>query len=447
MKRLFGIWIACLALAACQTARNPETNDQYPIHPINSSQNTVAPTPTENPPGYPPPLSTDTPTGNFPVYIPPQFTPWIISTPTPTPVPTPIVAEIITSTHPFDAQNIEIIGHAETMGAQALTVKGDWAYIANKNNALSIIDLSKVRQIQTKSNDPGKVSGIVFGGGQQREQVSVAGNYVFWAKEVAWDWDNRQGNLQVVDVSNPIRPKVVGDFPISGYDLQIAGHFAYVVNQNGLHILDISDPVNAVEVGYYQKPQEFLDRDTICQVDIGHLAVDEHYAYMTTCAGLRVIDIGAPTNPKEVKLHPFDPFIGAGAVAVKNGYIYMAWKKNPRDGMPCSKPDCWDRGMMILKIMPSGDLVETGNYLSPIKHSSVSDIAIDSHYAYLALGDSGVKVIDISNPAQPIEVGYFDSPGFANSVTIVDGLVYLADFDQGIWIFKTLPEIIPTTNG
>ena len=40
----------------------------------------------------------------------------------------------------------------------------------------------------------------------------------------------------------------------------------------------------------------------------------------------------------------------------------------------------------------------------------------------MADGDSGLRVIDVSNPALPIEVGSIDTPENARGVSVVGGL-------------------------
>jgi hypothetical protein len=37
-------------------------------------------------------------------------------------------------------------------------------------------------------------------------------------------------------------------------------------------------------------------------------------------------------------------------------------------------------------------------------------VAVQGNYAYVA-NVSGLKIVDISNPANPLEVGFYDSPG------------------------------------
>ena len=51
----------------------------------------------------------------------------------------------------------------------------------------------------------------------------------------------------------------------------------------------------------------------------------------------------------------------------------------------------------------------------------------NGNYVYVADGDSGLRVIDISNPAAPFETGFYDTPGEARGVFVSGDLIYLAN--------------------
>jgi hypothetical protein len=43
------------------------------------------------------------------------------------------------------------------------------------------------------------------------------------------------------------------------------------------------------------------------------------------------------------------------------------------------------------------------------------------------IGYAGLRVIDVSNPSNPREVGYFDTPGYAQGVYVSGNYAYVAD--------------------
>ena len=54
-------------------------------------------------------------------------------------------------------------------------------------------------------------------------------------------------------------------------------------------------------------------------------------------------------------------------------------------------------------------------------------VAISGSYAYVADGDWGLQIIDVSNPASPTLVGTYDTPGYASDVAISGSYAYVAD--------------------
>jgi hypothetical protein len=62
----------------------------------------------------------------------------------------------------------------------------------------------------------------------------------------------------------------------------------------------------------------------------------------------------------------------------------------------------------------------------------VQGVTVQGNYAYLSTRQSGLSVIDISDPENPREVSFYDSPGDTRSTTIVGNYAYLADGAAGI---------------
>ena len=65
---------------------------------------------------------------------------------------------------------------------------------------------------------------------------------------------------------------------------------------------------------------------------------------------------------------------------------------------------------------------------------SAMDVALADDYAYMACGATGLRIIDVGNPQNPYEVGYFDTPGYALGVAVVGSYAYVADRDFGLRI-------------
>ncbi|HWQ03772.1 MAG TPA: right-handed parallel beta-helix repeat-containing protein [Longilinea sp.] len=64
----------------------------------------------------------------------------------------------------------------------------------------------------------------------------------------------------------------------------------------------------------------------------------------------------------------------------------------------------------------------------------VRSVAVSGTYAFVAAGGAGLCVVDISSPTHPLEVGAWDSPGYAEGVAVAGSTAYLADGPGGLWL-------------
>ena len=62
------------------------------------------------------------------------------------------------------------------------------------------------------------------------------------------------------------------------------------------------------------------------------------------------------------------------------------------------------------------------------------DVVVSGNYAYVADEDSGLAIIDISNPASPGSPVYVDTSGSAHGVTVSGDYAYVADYTSGLAI-------------
>ncbi len=66
-----------------------------------------------------------------------------------------------------------------------------------------------------------------------------------------------------------------------------------------------------------------------------------------------------------------------------------------------------DGGLRVVDVSNPAQPREVGFYDTP---GWAEGVAVSGAYAYVADGD-GLRVVDVSNPAQPREVGFYDTPG------------------------------------
>ena len=78
---------------------------------------------------------------------------------------------------------------------------------------------------------------------------------------------------------------------------------------------------------------------------------------------------------------------------------------------------------------------------------STYGVAVVGEYAYVADWDNGLRVIDVSDPSHPAEIGFYDTPGYANDVFISNGYAYVADGPSGLRVIDITDPTNPTEIG
>jgi len=63
-------------------------------------------------------------------------------------------------------------------------------------------------------------------------------------------------------------------------------------------------------------------------------------------------------------------------------------------------------------------------------------VVVDGNYAYIADGDAGLRIVDVSDPAQPTEVGFYDTQKWAYGVAVSGNYGYIADREGGLLIIN-----------
>jgi hypothetical protein len=81
----------------------------------------------------------------------------------------------------------------------------------------------------------------------------------------------------------------------------------------------------------------------------------------------------------------------------------------------------------VVDISDPANPIELGKVLST---SVVYGVAVSGSYAYVANGAGGLRIIDVSTPSGPVEVGFFDTGDDASGVAVSGSYAYVADYDD-----------------
>ncbi|MBM4431487.1 MAG: hypothetical protein FJ026_14255, partial [Chloroflexi bacterium] len=283
------------------------------------------------------------------------------------------------------------------------------------------------------SSAGGTLPGLTAGGAvlAQAQNVEFVGQIGGWTKVFAV-----QGSyvylgvglqIEVLDVSNPAAPVKLSSYRGPGQrvaDIEIVGHYAYVASGgvgdgNDVLILDISNPAALVKVGGFDTPGA-----------IRGLYVAGHHAYLAAgTAGLRIVDVSNPTAPWEVGLYdvPYparDVYVAGNYAYVGYGEIYVY-----ASGNFCSTYG----GLDVVDISDPSAPRQMGHY--DARGGYIDNVQVSGSYAYItglwcsgktARQRSHLRVLDVSDPAAPLEVADYTIPRFMHSVCVVQDHAYVA---------------------
>ncbi len=339
-----------------------------------------------------------------------------------------------------DPYNPTFLGEVQTPGtAYGVSIADNFVYLATNEQGIQVIDVSdpSLPRIIGSADTPG-----------QAQKVLITENLGYVA--------DGYGGLQIMELVNPLNPEIIGNEQIAGLirDVETDGQFAYAINiyypSRSVEILDVSVPADPQEVGTYFGNQEYFN----------DIDVVGDYAYLASYSSrLSNIDISDRSNPEMVGWISTEHFAWKVLVDENIGYV-SNYDYNFEEG-----------GLMLINLsIPEAPAVistlegysefrgmaKAGDYLfashagritafdvsilsdpreiSYLIGDYASGLDIDGEFLYVANGQSGLRIIDISNPESLTVAGDLELPGLAIDAKIIHGKVALATSQYGLFI-------------
>ena len=261
--------------------------------------------------------------------------------------------------------------------------------------------------------------------------------------------------LAIFDISNPVNPELSGIYRDGSqvFDVAIKGSYAFLAcREKGVQIIDISVPekplliktINTIDAAtggtVFQDYLYIGDRagglfivdisvpseaEIISRLDLPGLSLnidaDEEYVYISNYhAGFSIVNIADISNPQLI----VNKRVGfVFDVAVRKNFVYLT---------------CPNFGIRIMDISNPSVPIEIGNCKVPFGDRgwrSPVCINITDKYAFISAGTQGLFPIDIGDPRTPFIVEKFDTPGFCWSNGIKDEYLYVTDFECGLVVY------------
>ena len=251
-------------------------------------------------------------------------------------------------------------------------------------------------------------------------------------------------------------------------DIKTYGHYAYVVNETGggMQILDLSGLPESVSVantytGFRTSHNLFIDtergilfaegnpsqpvriftlEDPVNPVQVSSLGVECH-DIMGQDGLLYVSEGGHGTIGVFNYDDPANPTLVARFGIPRAGYVHNAWLTEDGNTLMTTE-ETPGKTMKIWDVSDLQNVKLLSEYIAPSKLAH--NTHIKGNYAYISHYGSGLRIVDISNPAQPVEVAYHtktdaNPSGFVSAWGAFpffdSGKVLISDIEEGLFVF------------
>ncbi len=287
------------------------------------------------------------------------------------------------------------------------------------------------------------------------------------------------GGFNVMDISNPAQPELVGSYanPNFIYGYARSGEMAFLRtvvpfrDYHELQIIDVTHPSNpymvsnsyerdlfSVKETYVEEERADVLADTpffhaldyrnaaapdilgshkVSELGVSYLSVVGNYAYMNGGGQLKIIDLHDPTQPTIVQTYggnEGEPWWAAPLKILENqmGYVIVAGS------------DGYSSNLQIMQFDPPAPPVVYSVHTSP-PNEYISALDGDENRVFIVRTSGAVELLDTSNPYSPTVTGYYSStPHLQPPIMRQAGDLLLLSGDGGVEIVDFSNPLSPT---
>ena len=235
--------------------------------------------------------------------------------------------------------------------------------------------------------------------------------------------------------------------------------FAYAVGSNGggntcgggLHMMDIRDPLNPVFVGCFTSQSGApASHDAMC---ITYAGPDTEHRGSEICFGsngrmFSIADVTDKSAPVELAAsdYPNTSYTHQGWIDEAHEYFYMNDEIDEVDGsVPSTRTLIWD-------VRDLDDPILAAEHFSE-NRASDHNLYIRGDLMYQSNYRSGLRILDISDRENPVEIGFLDTvpygedePGFAGSWSnypyFESGIIVVTSGKEGVFVVRRVPRVL-----
>ena len=303
--------------------------------------------------------------------------------------------------------------------------------VSSSNNGLMIIDA-------TNPYAPFKAKRL--NAGTAFEHLDAGGDFIFAAGN-----DTTEG-IYVFAVTSPVTASllttqwvsmVYPNFWIRDLSVDSGYVYAYVHNRDfpdtwNVVAYRMNDPAHLPYVSsFWSPPQNGISEE------LTDIAVNNGSALLSVKGGgFRVVNVTNPASPAVLDGKKYPGYNGdlIDLAQLPGGQRYALVLDN-------------SYGLRALQLSP-----QPADFIMNLKWQSAHpceayDAASRGGYAYVACGPSGLLILDVSDPVNPVQVAQFDTPGSVRAVKVRDRFAFLADYTKGVYAVDIADPEHPASAG
>lgn len=324
---------------------------------------------------------------------------------------------IMFSVQIFGQNNVTLLSHTNQYPSAGYN--DIWGYVDGTGIEYALLGVRTGTSIVNLANPQNPVE-VAFIPGPQSiwRDIKVHNTYAYVITEQT---GSGQG-LQIIDLSQlPTTATLVNTIDTwftRAHNIFIDDGFAYVIGTNsggGMHILDLSNPVNPTRTSYYT----------------GSGYIHDVYVWNDTVVACAedVYDLVDVTNKSNAQLI-------SSSIALPGIYAHSGWMtENKRYFIGTEEFNQVDITVWDLVDRTSWNLVVPSWEMS--SNSTVHNLFIKGDYAHISYYSDGYVVLDISDPLNPTLAGQYDTPDMWGCYPYLpSGITICSDIENGLWVIQ-----------
>lgn len=335
------------------------------------------------------------------------------------------------------------------LAANDIVLHDNYAYVTNRSGLVTI-DLTDPEHPQQMAFTPASKS---------LNGLTIEGHYAYAIAP--------EGGLFVYDIADPLRPQQVGFLRGSQLEgIAVQDGFAYLATSTGLRVANIADPQHPTLITFSGIPRPVegvavVGRYLYLSIMPGALLIADA---SNPAVPVLVGGVNLPTYTKNLQVVGDNVYVANGTSGV--AVVDASDRRHPRllstgkagalvtdvtvGGTPGAADlvlatDVSEGGFHILRSSTPAKLTAVGTYRVP---GVTADVAALDRYAYLATGmDGDITIVDHRDQGSLAGVGFFRTPEHSALVRVHDDRLYIYGENDKIRVMDISDPVHPADVG